>query len=222
MKYIDVRTQQELDEVLKKGDSIPCCRGNMVFTVRDSSQVTAYDSSQVTACGSSQVTACDSSQVRAYDSSQVRATKFVAVTIHGKGVKGKGGKIVRIPVISTATEWCEFYGVKIKAGVAILFKAVRKDFKSLHGMEYAPGTCPGAPDWDGGEAECGGGLHFSPRPRMALKFDDDATRFVGCPVTVSAIIVHKDAEYPNKVKAPCVCEPCFEVDINGDPIKTKG
>ena len=234
MEYVDVKTQAELEKVLKKGN-IPNCRGNGAFRAYGSSQVTAYGSSQVTACDSSQVTAfdssqvkasdsshvtaCDSSQVRAYGSSQVTASAFVAVTIHGKTSKVKGGKIIRIPVITTAVQWCKFYGVEIKSGVAVMFKAVRNDFKSKRGMEYTPGSTPKAPDWDNGKEECGGGLHFSPRPFMALKFDLEATRFVGCPIKVSEIVVHKDAQYPDKIKAPRVYKPCFEVDIDGNPIR---
>jgi hypothetical protein len=141
------------------------------------------------------------------------------VTVHGKTVKTRGGKIIRIPVITTASEWCKFYGVKVTRGVAILFKAVGKDFKSKRRMSYEPGTIPEAPDWDGGKAECGGGLHFSPRPFQALSFDWEATRFVACPVKVSDIVVHKDAQYPEKVKAPRVCKPCYEVDIDGNRVK---
>jgi hypothetical protein len=42
-----------------------------------------------------------------------------------------------------------------------------------------------------------------------------ASRFVACPVRVDEIVVHPNAAYPTKVKAPRVCAPCYEVDING-------
>jgi hypothetical protein len=179
-----------------------------------SSQVRAYDSSQVTAYDSSQVRAYGSSQVRAYDSSQVRASKFVAVTRHGKKVKTTGGVRIKLPVIKTAKQWCDFYGVPIKAGVAVLFKVVRDDYKSGRGFLYQPGTTPEAPDWDGGKLECGGGLHFSPTPVHAQAFDEQGKKFIACPVLVKEIKVHPNPVYPAKVKAPRVYRPCYEVDIN--------
>ena len=187
-------------------------------TAYDSSQVRAYDSSQVRAYDSSQVTACGSSQVTACDSSQVRATRFVAVTIHTKKVKSIGGVKIKLPVIKTAKQWCEFYGVPIKVGVAVLFKTVRDDYKSSHDFLYQPGTTPEAPDWDGGESECGGGLHFSPTPAHALAFDNQGKKFIACPVLVKEIKVHTHAVYPAKVKAPRVYKPCYEVDINGKAV----
>ena len=103
------------------------------------------------------------------------------------------------------------------------FKAVGDDWCSTNRtpagkrISYKPGTKPKAPDWDGGGAECGGGLHFSPSPHHALEFNPEATRFVGCPVLVSEIVVHPNGVYPSKVKAPRVYGKCFEVDLDGNP-----
>jgi hypothetical protein len=103
--------------------------------------------------------------------------------------------------------------------VAVLFKAVGDDFQSSRGgVFYTPGTKPEAPDWDGGRAECGGGLHFSPCPKLAKSMNQDAKRFVACPIKVSEIKVHYPAQYPNKVKAPRVFGACYEVDIEGNRI----
>src|SRR3990167_8199551 len=199
-------------------------------------RVEARGSSQprVEAWGSSQprVEARESSQprVEAWESSQprvvargwaqlsifgqviVKAVASVAVLIEGIGGKVTGGKQTRRPEIATGKEWCDYYGVPIVRGVAVLYKALDNDFKATHGLSYAPGTMPKAPDWDGGEVECGGGLHFSPHPQMARAFKDEETRVVACPVKVSEIVVHKAAEYLEKVKAPRVCAPCWEVD----------
>jgi hypothetical protein len=172
----------------------------------------------VTACGSSQVTACGSSQVRAYDSSQVRATQYVAVTKHSKFTKIDGGVLIELPTIRTAEQWCEFHGVEVVDGVATLFKAVTDKFSSGYGFSYKPGTTPKAPDWDGGKAECGGGLHFSPRPAQALQFMPEAKRFVACPVKLDEIAVHENAVYPDKVKAPGCCAPVRECDIDGNKV----
>ena len=227
---IEVRTQKELDNAIKThpGELIACISSGS-FEICDSSQVTAYGSSQVTACGSSQVTAydssqvtaCDSSQVRACDSSQVTASEFVAVTNYSKLTKLDGGVLIELPTIKTAEQWCEFHGVEASDGVVTLFKAVSAEFKSGYGFDYAPGTTPEAPDWDGGEAECGGGLHFSPRPAKALQFMPEAKRFVACPVKLDDIAVHENAIYPDKVKAPRCCAPVWECDIDGNRLGSR-
>ena len=191
--------------------------GSSQVRAYDSSQVRAFDSSQVRAYGSSHVTAFNSSQVTACGSSQVRAGKYCAVTVRGKTAKVIGGVIIRVPTISTAKQWCDFYGVKVRNGVAILYKFVREDFTSKYKTSYAPGTTPKAPDWDP-QPECGSGLHFSPRPEMALEFDSEGKRFVACPVLVSEIVVHPNGSSPQKVKAPRVFSPCYEVDRDGNPI----
>jgi hypothetical protein len=139
-----------------------------------------------------------------------------------KGAKCKGGvqKIALIP--KTAAEWCEFYGVDVKRGIATLYKAVDADFSTdrarSKNISYAPGETPEAPDWDGGKNECGNGLHFSPFPGAALKFNNGA-HFVACPVKLSEIVVHPDGDYPEKVKAPRVYKPCYEVNIRGERIQ---
>jgi hypothetical protein len=183
-------------------------------------QVTACGSAQVTACGSAQVTACGSAQVRAYDSAQVRAEKFVAVTAHGKACKIVGGKVIKIFKPRTVNQWCAFYGVNTIKGVAVMFKAVDKDFKSnRNGFEYKPGTTPKADDWDGGDKECGGGLHFSPRAFMALELNDSAVKFIACPVRIRDCRAPKEGDqYPQKIKASGCCGPIWEVDQDGNKI----
>jgi len=126
--------------------------------------------------------------------------------------------LVQVPRLTTPAEWCEFHGVAVKRGIVTLYKAVNDDYESAHGTSYAPGTKPEAPDWDP-VPECGGGLHFSPRPSAALAFAADAARFVACPVRLDEIVVHPDGLYPEKVKAPRVVgKGCYEVNIDGEPI----
>ncbi len=205
---IECRTQVELEVALKKCGAEISLKGSASFEIRATAQVTAYDSSQVRAYGSS--------QVMAYDSSQVTATKYVAVTIHGQANVTEGVKI-RLPKLTTALQWCEFYGVSVTQGIALLYKAVRADFTSGYNghVSYRPGTNPRAPDWDEGVAECGGGLHFSPTPVHALRFFRDAQRFVACPVHLTDMVIHPDEEFPEKVKARQVAAPVYEVDIHG-------
>jgi hypothetical protein len=51
---------------------------------------------------------------------------------------------------------------------------------------------------------------------MALDFRPGAACFVACPVKVSDLAFHPDGMYPEKVKGPGLCAPCWEVDSNGD------
>jgi hypothetical protein len=53
---------------------------------------------------------------------------------------------------------------------------------------------------------------------MALEFDNEATKFMACPVLLKEIKVYKSAIYPQKVKAPRVFKPCYEVNIDGKVI----
>ena len=225
-KEIEVKSQQELNEVCAKGDiaivrqGVYEASGSAQVRAYDSAQVRAYGSAQVRASDSAQVTASGSAQVTASGSAQVTASKQVAVTITGKP-KVTGGIQIKYKGPTTARQWLDNYGVKAVKGVVTLYKIVRDDFKSQHGTSYAPGSTPKADDWDGGKAECGGGLHFCPDPALCIQFDSMGTKFIACPVKVSEIAVHKDPQYPTKIKAPRVCSPTWEVDIFGKSIKAK-
>ena len=191
-----------------------------------STKVEASGSASVRAWGSTIVNVGDTATVRAWGSTIVRvwgaasveASKHVSVTRHGDQSKVSGGVVCQVPGITTAEEWCEFYGVEVENGVATLYKAVDGDFRSRYGMSYRPGSKPQAPDWDGGERDCGGGLHFSPSPSFALQFQPSAARYVACPVRVEDIVVNPVVRFQDKVKAKGVCAPVYEVDEWGEPL----
>jgi hypothetical protein len=195
--------------------------GSSHVEARGSSHVEAWGSSHVEARGSSHVVAWESSHVVAWGSSHVVATPQVAIHQHSADAKVKGGVVIVVKMPKTPLEWCEFYGAKIEDNHAILFKGVNDNFKSPRGGDYTPGTMPEAPDRDLPEyrgQECGGGLHFSPHPPMTFEYNSSATKFVACPVKLEDIFVHPEAEMPNKVKAPRVSLPCYEVDRYGKKI----
>ena len=144
----------------------------------------------------------------------------VSVLIEG-GAMVSGGKQTRFEQASTAAEWCDLYGVKPTNGVVTLYKAVSDSYESSKGFYYKPGSTPTAPDWDGGKQECGCGLHFVPRPAMGLRYNNSATKFIACPVRLEDIVVHLDAEYPDKVKAARTCGECWEVDLDGEKVEPK-
>jgi hypothetical protein len=171
--------------------------------------------------GSAQVTAYDSAQVRVSGSAQVTASKCVAVTVtpsryDGRTPKVTGGVVINVPKIKTVEEWCEYHGVKVSRGNAILFKAVDNDLRSYYGFEYPIGKRVEAPDWDGGVQECGGGLHFSPQAHATRKFasEQEAPKLLACRVRLVDIVIHPDGSYPQKCKAKG-CTPLHEVDEDG-------
>ena len=226
---VEVRAQAELDSVIAAGN-IAICVGDGWFTVsgsahveaRGSSHVVARESSHVVAWGSSHVEARANAFVRVFSALKIRAAASVVLTLHGKCNDLEGGHHVRAIVPGTAQEWCDFYGVAVQDEIATVYKAVNDKFRSPHGMTYEPGSIPRAIDWDGGHHECGGGLHFSPTPAAAREFNSDGTRYVACPVALSAMRAPRsDDSYPQKIKAECCCGPVYEVDIMGNVVTTE-
>ena len=213
----NVTTQDEFAAALQRGNCIHVRTGE--WRAFGSATVWAFDSATVRASGSATVLASGSATVRAFDSATVRASKYVTVIITGGAVKAEGGIHVHIPKLTTVEGWCEFYGLTIEGGIVTLYKGLDESFGSSRGMTYTPGSVPVAPDWDDGVAECGGGLHFSPRPFMALQFAPDAKRFVACPVAVADIRQPQEGDtYPEKVKASRCAGPVYEVTIDGDRV----
>jgi hypothetical protein len=194
--------------------------GSATVMASGSGKVEARENAFVAAGGSVRVWAFGAAMVRASGRAQIEATDRVSIIRHSLTATVSGGHVTDVVRFATPEEWCEHYGVEVDKGVAILYKAVDQDFNSYHGTSYRPGTEPYAPDWDGGERECGGGLHFSPRPTFALPRPDDSMRFVACPVRVADMVVHPQGDYPDQVKAPGVCGPVYEVHEDGTPVES--
>jgi hypothetical protein len=196
-------------------------------TVRasDSATVRASGSATVRASGSATVRAWGSATVEAWDSATVRASKYVAIHIvraYGGNPQVTGGIQIEVPPIDSPEAFCDFYGVEVVDGVATLYKATDDDYSTSYarrcGISYRPGEQPVAPDWND-RPECGGGLHFSPRPRMARQINGDGTKhYLACPVRLDEMVVVEPGYGANKVKAPRICGPIVEVDADGDPL----
>jgi len=202
-------------------------RGSAHVEAWGSAHVEAWESAHVEARGSAHVEAWESAHVEAWESAHVEAwgsahvvaSTLVAIHRHSSAAVVIGGTVIEVRRPVTAVEWAAFYGAKLDGATLLVYKAVRADYRSAHGFLYQPGTTVEAPDWDAGCAECGGGLHFSPHPAMALEFDPQATRFVACPVALEDIRApQKDDEYPHKIKARRTCGPIYEVDRTGKPV----
>jgi len=233
MPCVEVRNQAELDKALTNpGSSIHCIGGGRFLLWGNASAVLWGNASAVLWGNASAELRGNASAVlwenasavlrgashaHAHDTVTVTAGPYTAVHQHSERAQITGGVVIQVPRPITAESWCAFYGVQVSDGVAIVFKAVRgDDYQSAHKVTYAPGTLPEAPDWDGGREECGGGLHFSPHPAMALSFDEAAARFVACPVALADMRPPTlNDQYPEKVKARRVCQPIYEVDRRG-------
>ena len=186
----------------------------------ESAHVVARGSAHVVARGSAHVVAWESAHVVARGSAHVEASQYVAIHRHGSRPVVIGGTVIDVRLPTNPIEWAAFYGARLEGHVLTVYKAVRDDYRSAHGFLYQPGTTVEASDWDGGDAECGGGLHFSPHPAMALEFDSQATRFLACPVALVDTRAPQDSDvYPQKIKARRTCGPVFEVDRQGRPLQ---
>jgi hypothetical protein len=181
--------------------------------------VVAWDSSQP------RVEARDSSQPRVEASALcqlsicgaviAKCSAKVAVLIEGKGAKVTGGRQVLYNKFHDGKSWCDYYGVPVEGGKAVLYKVVNQDFKSPRGLVYPIGGTVESDGWDA--LECSKGLHFSPCVDMAREFyslDGAKCRYLACEVEVKDLLVFPDGEYPNKAKAPS-CKVLYEVDEDG-------
>lgn len=232
---VEVHTQAELDLCIKDGNIAVCVAGTLVLVLTGAEAphiaVTGSASISIVARGSSapSIVAWGSSaaymDARAFARALIRGSVMVnawptaTVVCQGKTGWHVDGVEPKVIDISSARAWCDYYGVEVVDGIATVYKALDGDFHSRGNTYYTPGTAPSAPDWDGGAKECGGGLHFSPHPKIALNFKSNATRFVACGVALADMRApHGNDEYPEKIKARRVTRPCVEVTRDGDPM----
>ena len=210
MERVEVRTQVEFDAAVKAGNIAVCISG--YFEARGSSHVVAWGSSHVEARGNV--------FIRLFSCLKIQAGIHVLIMDHGSNEsKITGGKTVKAFKPKTALQWCTHWGVKVEKKIAILFKGLNKNNNSPRGFSYTPGTIPTAPDWDGGKKECGGGLHFSPVPKMTNQYcSEPPDKYMACPVALKDIVVHPNGLYPDKIKARGCCAPVWECDEDGNKI----
>ncbi len=199
---------------------------NAKVVTRESSnaQVETRESSnaKVVTWGSSnaKVVGKGDSQLRVKGKLNVTAGPTVAIVAIGTLPTIDGGGFVRRSVIDTPEKWCEYYGIEVADGCAVLFKGLDENFRSGHGgFLYQPGETQRDPNWNPDPGlECGPyGLFFSPSPGHTFEFAPGAKKFVGCLVPLAQMIVHADGEYPHKVRAPETFG-CWEVDVDGKRI----
>ena len=200
-----------------------------------SSHVEARESSHVEAWGSSRVEARESSHVEAWGSSRVEAWGFSQLQAHGdrvkieasvgvavnlwEGAKATGGRQFEVN-LSTAQDWCDYYGVRTENGMAIVYKGVGKNYLSGHGGNYTPGTMPEDAAWNGKKGECarGCGLNFSPTPRHTHRFHNNPDHYLECRIALDEMNVHFGGRFPEKCTSRRVAAPLVEVDVDGNRV----
>lgn len=159
--------------------------------------------------------AAGTSSVHLYGNAKlVKASAHVAVFLHSAQATAVGGHQVDLTDLDLhdPETWCEYYGVTTDHGQAVVYKAVRPDFRSAHGTSYRPGTTASCDDFEA-DNECGHGLHISPTPFQADTNDARATRYVEVRVDIHGLnIISAD-----KAKAASVVV-VREVDIHGQPV----
>ena len=193
-------------------------RGSPSAVLRGSSSAVLRESSSAVLRESSSVRAFGDAILRVFSALKIQASAHVVIKMHGTAKSITGGIRVKAAPLKTAKNWCDYHGAEVKRGVATVYKALNEDFTSLHksNTSYAPGSKPTATDWDGGKAECGGGLHFSPTPIHALEFHSEGKKFIACGVALKDMRAPKaDDNYPQKIKAKRVASACYEVDRYG-------
>lgn len=207
-----VRTQTELDATLADPDiddvDIRSEHG-VWLTVTDSATVRAGDSATVRAGGSA--------TVEAWGSATVEAGSHTAVHLHSGRARVSGGVLVDHTAVdrSDALTWAGYHGATVTGDEVTVYKAVRDDLRSQRGTLYAVGAEVSCGDFAATD-ECGGGLHFSPRPAQAAVYDREAVRYLECTVQVADLRTITAGGTP-KCKAPRA-QVVREVDVHGRPL----
>ncbi|PAL23575.1 hypothetical protein [Sphingopyxis sp. GW247-27LB] len=148
-----------------------------------------------------------------------KAAANVIIRVQGNA-KIEGGLQFQIK-LETPQDWCDFYGVRVEDGCAIVYKAVGEGYRSKWGTTYEPGSTPIDHQWNGRKEECsvGGGLNFSPTPRHTHQFVSNPRHYLECRVRLDEnFAVHFGGQYPEKICHKEVAVPLVEVDIDGERI----
>jgi hypothetical protein len=116
----------------------------------------------------------------------VEASKYVAIHLYSARATITGGVVIDItdPDLSDAETWCDYHGVVVAEGRALVYKAVDDELASGRGFTYPLGESVACDDWRNDD-QCGRGLHFSPTPNLARSYFTAATRFLACWVALA-------------------------------------
>ena len=201
MKRVNVSNQAEMDAAVAAGD-IAIISGlwdNASAVLRGNASAVLWDNAS--AEGQSALAVI------------IRRTPEVVVT---------GGLVVdAFEQPTDAREWARLVNAVTgeSPDTIVLYKRTSADYSTRNNIRYVPGTEVVAPDWDGGVAECGGGLHLCPHAAQCDQFrSSDGDRYVACEVALADIAVHAQPQFPDKVKARAV-RVLYECNRDGSRIE---
>ncbi len=146
------------------GNASVVARGNASVRASGNASVVAYENATVEAWGNATVEAYGNATVEAWGNAQIGACANVQVvrgSLSAKiAVKGNA-RVVTMP--DTPEAYCDFYGVTVEDGRAILYKAVRDNLSSFHNpcFVYAVGETKTHDCDPSQEVVCGMGMHVA-------------------------------------------------------------
>ena len=170
----------------------------------------ARENSNVVARENSNVVARENSSARAHSPNcTVELFGFAVAFLLAKGAKvirkAKTATIIR-PKVETGVEgWLNRHGIEVRAGFAVLFKRVSREFKtqekSPNETTWTPGATLEVPGWNPTGSECGAGkFHAVGRPYFGDEFRDArGDRYVAIKVAVQDLHTWESASYPHKI-----------------------
>ncbi|MGN6245155.1 MAG: DUF7666 domain-containing protein [Motilibacteraceae bacterium] len=164
--------------------------------------------------------ASGSATVSASGSATVHAGSHTAVHLRSARATIDGGVLIDHTTLNLTApaDWCDYHGVQVTDGNALLYKAVNANLTSDHGTTYPLGETVTAPDWRD-TYECGNGLHFGPTPHHADAYHSghDGTRYLAVHVPLQVLRPITDGG-----TAKCKAQSCtvlHEVDVAGRPVE---
>jgi hypothetical protein len=113
-------------------------------------------------------------------------------------------------------EWCDYTGIDVQDGHAVVYKAVTDELKSGRGLAYPIGATVTDPNWAPTD-ECGAGLHFGPTPGHALAYHSGATRFLACRIVLAEAVGITGGTAKIKSRS---CVVLHEVDVHGRAVQS--
>ena len=180
MADIIVTTQKEWDEAPKEFEGYVIIKqGRICVAERKGWGVVASGNASVGAWGNASVRAWGNASVRASGNASVTGQGNVQVVRRSRDakieVKGNA-RIVGMP--DNAQDYCDFYGVNVEDGKAILYKAVRDNLCSFHNPHfgYTIGETKTHDCDPSQEVMCGLGMHVAHRD-WALQFGEGMGEF---------------------------------------------
>jgi hypothetical protein len=186
---------RENSSVVALGNSSVEARGNSSVVALENSSVEAWGNSSVVARGNSSVEAWENSSVKCF-SSWCKLNAAHQSVIITQGCDPKITKTATVNLVTTkkhihdTESFCEIY--KPTDGKITLFKSVNSDGNvDFHTgkIEYKKGTEVLCPDFDPTpQRQCGGGLHLSPTPKLALSYNKG--KLLECLVNVEDIVIY--------------------------------